>query len=1132
MKRFLYTLLFVFSLLTSAWADGSRYASESVLSTGKWVKIQVEEDGVYKLTLSDLQRMGFSSLDRIAVYGYGGWPLDEDFSKTYVDDLPEVAVWRNADYLLFYGKGPRKWEYSASNGTFTHTNNPYSNYGYYFVTEKEVPGRTMEKAASADGATLQVSTFDDYLLHEEELVSVNNSGRELYGEAFDSAQPRNFSVTVPGITNEEGKASLSFIARASGSSGNVTMSVDGNQLISGTFRTTSDEYVMATEVNRTADWTADKSERVTVSLQYSTTGHRNVRLNYFRLQMKRQLRVYNSYTFFRSLSSRGNASRFVIQGADANTLVFDVTDGINPQQMDTQLSGTDLSFSIPASFALREFVAVQPSQIKSPVTVGEVTNQNLHALAQQDMIIIAQPAFVAQAERLAEAHRTKDNLTVQVVTPETIYNEFSSGTPDATAYRRFMKMFYDRQTSEADAPKYLLLFGDGSYDNRKLTSTWRAIDMSNMLLTYQTENSLDSYSYVVDDYFGFLDDADNSRELYAKKMNIGIGRFPVRTISEATIAVDKVISYMNNDGTGAWKNNVCFVADDGSNADNFDTVHQDDANATADLIEKTNPSYIVSKVFFDAYKKSSSGGQTTYPDVNTTIQKKLKDGLFLINYTGHGGATALSDEKVITQNDIMQADYSNLPIWITATCDFCPFDAAVTSAGESVFLNQKSGGIALFTTTRVAYTTTNANVNTQLTRYLFEARATSQTLGGVLRETKNALGSSARKLGFSLIGDPALCVAYPKYQMAVSTINGVDVSKGTVTLKALDRVVVKGKLYSDGNEQTDFNGTMYATVFDNRTSVTTLGNNTVTVNNETVVRRVTYDDYLNVIYKGNGSVNNGEFEFSFVVPKDISYSTENFGKMSLYALDETTGNEAQGAFLNYVVRGTSSNPEDDKEAPEVRALYLNDSTFVDGGQVNSTPFFYARVWDETGINITENGVGHDITLVIDGDPVTTYTLNSYYENSTEVEGEGFVGFSIPTLEPGIHTGEFKIWDVMNNAQTVTFTFEVVEGLKPYITDVVATPSPAREQVTFHIMHNRPETRMRIGIMVYDLAGRLYWKHEESGSSDLFSTYSVTWNLTNGAGARLRPGVYIYRAAISAGNSKEATEAKKLIILGE
>ena len=756
MKRILCVLLFVFGLLTSAWADSSRYASESVLNSGKWVKIQVAEDGIYKLTAADLKKMGFSNLDKVAVYGYGGWPLDEDFSTTYIDDVPEVAVWRGADYLLFYGKGPRKWEYSSSDKSFIHTNNPYSNYGYYFVTEKETTGRTMEKAASAAGATLQVTTFDDYVLHEEELVSVNSSGRELYGESFTSTLSRDFTISVPGITNDEGKATLSFISRGNGT---ITMNVDGNALISGSVSVPSDEYEVARELYRERAWMADKGETVKVNIGYSTTGHKNVHLNYFRLQMKRQLKVYDNYTFFRSLSARGNASRFVIQGADASTLVFDVTDGVNPQQMETSLNGTELSFSIPASASLREFVVVKPSQIKAPVTVGEVANQNLHALPQQDMIIIAQPNFTTQAERLAEAHRTKDNLTVRVVTPESIYNEFSSGTPDATAYRRFMKMFYDRKTSEADAPKYLLLFGDGSFDNRKLTSAWKSVDMSNMLLTYQTENSLSSQSYVIDDYFGFLDDADNKKSLQNKKLCLGIGRFPIRTVEQATQMVDKVISYMENKNTGSWKNNLCFMADDGSNTDGFMTEHMEFADQLAGYVESEHPEFLVNKLYYDAYKKDMTAG--TYPDVRSGLQKLLKDGLLLFNYTGHGGTTALSDEKVLTQTDINQFTYTHLPVWVTATCDFTRFDDLNTSAGEDVFLNKSSGGIALFTTVRVAYSRPNFPINDNVIRNLFERNnGRRRTLGEVMQATKNTL-SSVYKLGFCLIGDPAVKMAYP-----------------------------------------------------------------------------------------------------------------------------------------------------------------------------------------------------------------------------------------------------------------------------------------------------------------------------------------------------------------------------------
>lgn len=1121
MKRILCALLFVFGLLTSAWADSSRYASESVLNSGKWVKMQVAEDGIYKLTAADLKKMGFSNLDKVAVYGYGGWPLDEDFSTTYIDDVPEVAVWRSADYLLFYGKGPRKWEYSSSDKSFIHTNNPYSNYGYYFVTEKETAGRTMEKAASAAGATLQVTTFDDYVLHEEELVSVNSSGRELYGESFTSTLSRDFTISVPGITNDEGKATLSFISRGNGT---ITMNVDGNALISGSVSVPSDEYEVARELYRERAWMADKGETVKVNIGYSTTGHKNVHLNYFRLQMKRQLKVYDNYTFFRSLSARGNASRFVIQGADASTLVFDVTDGVNPQQMETSLNGTELSFSIPASASLREFVVVKPSQIKAPVTVGEVANQNLHALPQQDMIIIAQPNFTTQAERLAEAHRTKDNLTVRVVTPESIYNEFSSGTPDATAYRRFMKMFYDRQTSEADAPKYLLLFGDGSFDNRKLTSAWKSVDMSNMLLTYQTENSLSSQSYVIDDYFGFLDDADNKKSLQNKKLCLGIGRFPIRTVEQATQMVDKVISYMENKNTGSWKNNLCFMADDGSNTDGFMTEHMEFADQLAGYVESEHPEFLVNKLYYDAYKKDMTAG--TYPDVRSGLQKLLKDGLLLFNYTGHGGTTALSDEKVLTQTDINQFTYTHLPVWVTATCDFTRFDDLNTSAGEDVFLNKSSGGIALFTTVRVAYSRPNFPINDNVIRNLFERNnGRRRTLGEVMQATKNTL-SSVYKLGFCLIGDPAVKMAYPEFGMKVTTVNGQSVDGNSISFKALEKITVEGEVLDvSGQLVTDFTGIVNPTVKDSKVTVTCLKNS-----NKDDSPAFTFTDYPNTIFIGNDSVRNGKFSFTFTVPKDISYSNLQ-GKMNLYAVDTESGNEAQGNFDNFIVGGTSDTAETDTIGPEIRALYLNDTTFVDGGQVNTTPYFVAELWDKSGVNITGSSVGHDMMLVIDESTVLSYNLNSYYELLPGEDGTGIVKFPIPALEPGKHTAEFWVWDILNNSTVRTFTFEVVEGLKPFLFDVIATPGIAREQVTFHLMHNRPESRMRVGIMVYDLAGRQLWKHEESGTSGLFENYTVSWDLTSG-GARMRPGVYIYRAAISTDNSKDATKARKFIILGE
>lgn len=461
-----------------------------------------------------------------------------------------------------------------------------------------------------------------------------------------------------------------------------------------------------------------------------------------------------------------------------------------------------------------------------------------------------------------------------------------------------MKMFYDRKTSEADAPKYLLLFGDGSFDNRKLTSAWKSVDMSNMLLTYQTENSLSSQSYVIDDYFGFLDDADNKKSLQNKKLCLGIGRFPIRTVEQATQMVDKVISYMENKNTGSWKNNLCFMADDGSNTDGFMTEHMEFADQLAGYVESEHPEFLVNKLYYDAYKKDMTAG--TYPDVRSGLQKLLKDGLLLFNYTGHGGTTALSDEKVLTQTDINQFTYTHLPVWVTATCDFTRFDDLNTSAGEDVFLNKSSGGIALFTTVRVAYSRPNFPINDNVIRNLFERNnGRRRTLGEVMQATKNTL-SSVYKLGFCLIGDPAVKMAYPEFGMKVTTVNGQSVDGNSISFKALEKITVEGEvLDASGQLVTDFTGIVNPTVKDSKVTVTCLKNS-----NKDDSPAFTFTDYPNTIFIGNDSVRNGKFSFTFTVPKDISYSNLQ-GKMNLYAVDTESGNEAQGNFDNFIVGGTS-----------------------------------------------------------------------------------------------------------------------------------------------------------------------------------------------------------------------------------
>lgn len=1128
--------LLCFCLSFSLEASG-RYADNSVLSKGHWVKVQIEKDGIYKLTYSELKNMGFDDPSKVAVYGYGGWPLEEDFTKPYVDDLPAVPVLKKDEYILFYGRGTTKWEYSGGKlNHFVHTNNPYSLYGYYFLTdgaESKIP----EQIKSSDKSTSQrIETFDDHLLYEKDWVSINLSGRQLFEKLSKTGQVFNgFGDPVAlGIIEDDIYVDCRFVALTSVAN-KVILSGIGDKPIEGSVPLTSNRkseaYVKGKDVNLTGRNAYKSGDKLTLKLEYSkqdkpsTDGY----IDYIRLNVKRQLKTYNEpYTFFRSFDALNNVSRFVIEDANSACVVMDITDSENSKIIETELNGSTLSFTIPESETLREFVLIRTDRTDFPVPVskGTVECRNLHSWSDIDMIIISPPAFQKDAERLKMAH---DDIHVEVVTPEEIYNEFSSGTPDATAYRRFMKMLYDKAVVTGNSPKYLLLFGDGAYDNRFVTEAWSKMsdkEQANFLLTYQSENSLNEDSYVSDDYFGFLEDKEGSisNPIDTSTVDIGIGRFPVRSVSDARQMVDKVIRYMNNEELGIWKSETCFVADDGGNADTDKNIHMRQADGAAGIVEKVQD-FLADRLFFDNYAKDYSNSNP-YLAVTNDMNKKLKEGLMLINYTGHGNTGSWSDEKVLTQQMIEKYSYSKLPLWITATCDFCRFDALATSAGESIFLNAKSGGIALFTTVRVAYSGNNETINNKFLSELLKQAPNGQypALGDVVKEVKRINHKEgARILNFTFIGDPAIKLTLPSHKIRINKVNGKDAIGDTASFRAYDEVTVEGEVLApDGFSLSNFNGKLEVKVMDSKVEVTTRNN----FRNESAF---TYKDYKNLVYKGSTEVRNGKFSFSFYVPGNISYSGKA-GKMILYAADSDQKIEAKGNFTNYTVKGTSDNPVEDHEGPEILKLYLNDSTFVSGDQVNATPFFYARLWDQTGVDITEGGVGHDIMLMIDNKPFTSYNLNSYYDNVFGRKGEGEVRFGIPQLSAGEHEAVFKVWDIMGNPTTHTFRFEVDEGLKPFITNVIATPTPARGNVEFHITHNRPESRMKIGIMVYDMTGRLHWKHEETGSSELFKDYTIDWDLRNNSGTHVRPGVYIYRAAVSTDNSKEATEAKKMIIL--
>ncbi|MDL2224286.1 type IX secretion system sortase PorU [Bacteroidales bacterium OttesenSCG-928-M06] len=1105
-----------------------RYTYESVLKEGKWVKIRVKENGVYKLTYDDLKNMGFSEPSKVKIHGYGGWKLDEVFTTPYIDDLPEVAVWKSSktgfksgDYLLFYARGVIKWTYQSVNDIFAHENNPYDNYGYYFLTEREGDSREMIEDESYSGTTTEVTVFDDYLVHEKDSVAMLESGRELFGENFITSRSRNFDFNILGITNDPGSVYFSFAAGATKTE-EVKLSIDGELFVKSNVSEYGD-YQKGHLIESVKKWNGDKKNNFRINVTYSGT-RGTAHLNFISLNFKRKLQFYNTgYTFFRHKDGKAKALKYVIENATNNSMVWNISDPTGVKLVKTTLQGSKISFSAAVNQNITEYVMVDPAKsFLVPEYVGDVENKNLHGEKQVDMVIIAPPAYYSFAEQLRDKHKEKQNLETLVVQPEWIYNEFSSGTRDATAYRRFMKMFYDRARLEGKGsePKYLLLYGSGFFDNRHLTAEGKEKNKDYYLLTYQFKNSLhEQFSYGTDDYFGFLDDEEGV-SLGSDFLDLGIGRFPVTSVEQARNAMEKVIGYMNDDDFGTWRNTLIFTSDDTDFNREF-CQHSKQADDLAVYMETYRKEFIIAKSYMDAFQPIDKNGKRTYPDAKNKLLKTLDEGCLLMNYTGHGSPTGLSGEDMVNMTDITLARYKKLPLWITASCDFGKYDGSTVSGGEHVFLNKQSGGIALFTATRVVGSSNNAKLNRYMIKNLFPSTGNKYpTLGDAFRQAKRDMGSDMNKLNFILFGDPALVLNYPgKNEVLLEnvSVNGEkrDFAK-TVNFRALDEIVLEGAIIGPNKEVVnDFNGTLFSTIFD--------GRQLIEVTDE---KRPDdywqFVEYQNKIYMGNNEIKDGKFSFSFKVPLDISYNPSNAGKMNFYAWDQNLKADAIGTFLNYTLSGSNPDAEVGEGGPVIRKIYLNSEQFEDGGIVHETPYFYAEVYDDDGINVTGSGIGHDISICIDKNPAWTYSLNNYYQSKDAFDGK--VGFSIPELPLGEHQLVFKVWDILNNSTIYTLSFKVEEGSKPQI-DVKAAPNPAVESTKFMIIHDRPQTYLEIEVKIFDLTGRLVYAKQESGSNISY----VPWDLIDNSGQRVNPGIYIYQAIVKTNAGAEATKSKKIVI---
>ena len=1118
--------------------DKSFYAENSKLASGKWVKISVKESGIYQITAEDIRSWGLGTdLSQIHIFGYGGAPLSQKMDENYADDLPQMPLVRTEGRILFYAQGPTTWKRLSKSFEQVQEQHPYAISGDYLITnDSRFNDIEIPKAANSPAGGTPVTTFTGRLYHEQEIDNPGETGRRFLGESFATTKSQTFKFTLDDrVEGEPVTVYTSFAAKTGSSYSTVTCSYNGTQLpvtdgdlIARTTDLTHTHFFETTGCLKSFDLEGTNDLNYTISYSSSGTIYM-ARLDYITVNYVRSLRLRNGSLTF-GYHEASSDKKYRLAGTGSTTRVWDVTVPYAPMQLNAVADGDNgLAFS-PAISGRREFVAFEESGTYShPDYIGEVSNQNIHGEPTPDMIILAPSAYLEQAGRVAALHEDYDNFRVLVLDHEKVFNEFSSGTRDAMAYRRLCKMFYDRGAS-SDGHKfgYLLLFGGGSYDNRLVGTNASVLNFPH-LLTWQSVRSDDeNNSYTSDDFFGILD--DESSMGVNEKMNVSVGRMIVRNVSEARAVVNKLEKYMTKPIYGSWKNQVMLVADDENEG-----IHMIQSLAMDSIMRASGGADVVRNyVFIDAFNYVSEGGARTYPDARAKMFNRLNEGTLWWNYIGHSSTQNWTAEGLLKRADVeTNLFYKRLPVLYAATCEFCRFDNSVTSSGELVFTNPNGGAIAVICPPRLALIQSNGALSNAMARYIFsrDEKGRPQRIGDILRLAKKDLSASTdNHRRYFVFGDPAMRLAYAPYTAQVKTINGKPVDSNNMPVfKAREQVEFAGDILDfSGQVATNFNGSIVSTLYGCQESVTTHGYG------GDDGRQVTYLDRPNRLAINVDSVNGGHFTVRVIIPSEVNNEYDNYSPsmINLYAYDSRDTLEAKGANSDFYIYGYEDDEVADTIGPNIITMGLNDETFVNGSDVNESPLLLATVSDDSGVNFSSAGIGHSMTLTLDG-TISYNDLLSYYTPQFAEEGTlGSISYQLNDLATGPHTLRLRVWDVYNNVSEKTISFNVVKGLAPEIADVYCAANPASVETSFYVKHNRPDAVVTVTIEVYDLLDRRVWSTTQSGRSDMYTSTPVTWDLTDAGGRRVPRGIYVYRATISTDGIKEATKAKKLAVAGE
>ncbi len=1106
-----------------------------LFADGKWCKITINKSGVYKISFQQLVDAGWniSEIDhrRIAIFGMEPGMLPQSNQVAIQNKLMEIPilVTNNPpaspnldDTILFFANGPDKLIYNEEEQRIGVSYNVYDRENHYFITQLEGIGKriTDSDPIETTASSVVFDNFDAIYHHEKSNVNLIQSGRNWLGEVI--ANGNSLKVNLPIMDMVEQSDMHTTISLVSSSRVNANFKINFDENYIADIDVPAVRYhafgPAGIEVKKSFNYKlpsifSDNNHQLKV--EFSDKGGDEAFLDYFTINYKRSLVYHDSSLIFRSFqSTQFPTATFQIEGLSENAMLWDITE-LGKVSNYTIENSDAFSKAIVPTTQLREFVVFEPERLPFPTAVKMMNNQAINSLKTPDLLIVTHHLLLPAADQLADIRRQKDGLQVEVVTAQSIYNRYSSGKKDVSAIRNFVNHLYQR----SDKLKYLLLFGDASYDLLDANG-----ESGIQIPTYQSRNSLHRlYSYSSDDYFGFLDQEEgiwkesNLITNNQHDLEIGVGRIPANSLQEAIDVVNKLSQYGLTKDDHTWKNRMVFVADNGEQ-----NKFQLQSEWLANWASKEKPDFLIDKLFVDAFPIQELNGRKTAPKAREMLNQQFNRGSLILDYIGHGNENEWSNEKILDEILITQVQNNHrLPMIVSATCEFGRFDNPdKTSGGELSLLKKNGGAIAILTSTRQSIVSTNFEVSRSFYKNAFASKQDNQEmrLGDIVRNLKNESAFGIANRNFSLLGDPSMRLAIATNQMIITSIDEKELDAGATTLPTTKSFSMKGEINSGGSLSQNFNGIAEISIYDKIAKKTTIGNFGAVP--------MEYDDWENLLYKGKVTVTNGAFTFKALLPSTFSTNDEK-GKIVMYASSFDSQNDASGALENVLFHKSENNNLDND--PPVIEAYIDHSGFKNGDQTGQELEFNAFFNDESGINLSSS-LTNGIVAFIDSDSTDKILLSNFYEPEIDDFTSGKVKYLFNGLDFGSHSITICVSDNFNNRTCQTLEFFVVDDDVTLLQQLNVYPNPSNGPVNFEIkVRNSPPLLPSI-LLIYSLQGQLIRAITVDIGSEKVNKKTIIWDQKDRQGQAVKPGIYFYDFYLHSVLNTKANKKGKLLII--